>query len=524
MLSKAKHLSLRLPEILGLRFRMTSLLSNFNHLLRGCDRRMNWRKPVLLLAILVGLALAGCSKKSEESFAFVNVNLVTMTDESVMEHQAVLVQGSKIVSIGSSQDLEIPERAQVIDGHGAFLVPGLADMHMHTREDWQDRDIWPVHPLNLYLANGVTTVRDFAPQGSNLTYTLGWRDEISAGSRAGPTIYASGKLLYASPLGDPEKLVRHNQDLGFDFLKTYSYLSVQDFHAAMQAAKGLGMYTAGHIPFAVGLDGVLADGMDEIAHVEELLFEFFDFDRNKQLAPEEWLPYIAESALLQIDLSSRTHQTYFQSENIKVLERIAAQLRSADIPVCTTMDVDAVMQVKLFQSGVFLARPENRFFESGYLDSFRRGQEKHQLECRGIEDLCAFKVGIDRWVLGGLHAAGAPLLLGTDSGTGGMGIIPGYSIHDELRILVENGFTPYEAIATGTVNAARVVEKMTGKGDFGTIEVGERADLILVAENPLQDISSLATPLGVMAAGRWYSVETLAEMIEIPELAGKAAR
>ncbi|MEJ2352595.1 MAG: hypothetical protein P8Y03_22645, partial [Anaerolineales bacterium] len=252
---------------------------------------MNWRKPVLLLAILISLPIASCSQKSEDSFAFTNVNLVTMTDESVIELQTVLVHSSKIVAIGDSDVLEIPEGTQLIDGQGAFLVPGLADMHMHTRQDWEDQDIWPVHPLNLYLANGVTTVRDFAPQGSNLTYALLWRDVIRAGTSAGPTIYASGKLLYASPLGDPEEIVRRNRDLGFDFLKLYSYLSVEDFHAAMKAAKGLGMYTAGHIPYAVGLDGVLAEGMDEIAHVEEFFFEFIDFDRNMGLAPEEWLPY-----------------------------------------------------------------------------------------------------------------------------------------------------------------------------------------------------------------------------------------
>jgi imidazolonepropionase-like amidohydrolase len=95
-----------------------------------------------------------------------------------------------------------------------------------------------------------------------------------------------------------------------------------------------------------------------------------------------------------------------------------------------------------------------------------------------------------------------------------MGIVPGYSIHDELRILIDNGFSPYEAINAATVNAAIVVERMSGDGDFGTIEVGKRADLILVRDNPLEDIATIEEPLGVMTAGRWYSQETLAELIE----------
>ena len=96
-----------------------------------------------------------------------------------------------------------------------------------------------------------------------------------------------------------------------------------------------------------------------------------------------------------------------------------------------------------------------------------------------------------------------------------MGIIPGYSIHDELLILVENDFSPYEALATGTINAGIVIERMTGEGDFGTIEEGKRADLILVRGNPLEDVGNIRDPLGVMAAGRWYSEEILQDMIEI---------
>ena len=92
--------------------------------------------------------------------------------------------------------------------------------------------------------------------------------------------------------------------------------------------------------------------------------------------------------------------------------------------------------------------------------------------------------------------------MGTDAGTGGIGILPGYLVHDELRILVENGFSPYEAVKTGTVNAGIVVKRMSGEGNFGTIEVGKRADLILVRENPLENITAIKEPLGVMAAGR----------------------
>ena len=465
------------------------------------------------MAALIAMISLGCSNKAATLIAFTDVHVIPMTSERVVENQTVLVEGTTIVAIGCSDTLLIPEGAQVIDGNGAYLMPGLADMHMHTRHDWEDRDVWPVHPLNLYLANGVTTIRDFSPQGSPLTYALQWRDEIRAGTRNGPTIYASGKLLYASPLGDPDGIVRRNQELGFDFIKLYSYLSIADFHDAMVTAKEIGMYAAGHIPYAVGLEGVLAVGMDEIAHVEELLFEFLDVDRNVSLSSEEWLPYIMEAGLGQWDFSSSTFQADFETDNRETLASIVDRVQSANTPVCTTMAVDDVIQSKLFHPEVFLERSENQFLPSPYLESFQCGEEKHQVQFRGMEALAAFKYNVDRWVLTALHKAGVLLVVGTDSGTGGMGIVPGYSIHDELQLLLENGFSPYEAIAASTVNASLVVERMTGDGNFGAIEVGRRADLILVRDNPLEDITTIREPLGVMAAGRWYSQEALAEAI-----------
>lgn len=128
--------------------------------------------------------------------------------------------------------------------------------------------------------------------------------------------------------------------------------------------------------------------------------------------------------------------------------------------------------------------------------------------------MCVDITALDRCVLVGLQEPGILLLLGTDAGGGGTDVVPGYSTHDERRILVANGFASYAALQTGMVNAAIVVERTRGGGDFGTIEEGKRADLISVQDNPLDDITSMKAPLGVIAAGRWYAKETLAKLIE----------
>ncbi|MBA7543002.1 hypothetical protein ES705_35327 [subsurface metagenome] len=131
----------------------------------------------------------------------------------------------------------------------------------------------------------------------------------------------------------------------------------------------------------------------------------------------------------------------------------------------------------------------------------------------GNEGLPIFKYKTDSMWLTELKDAGITLLLGTDAGPADKGLVPGFSIHDELRILTENGLTPYEAIATGTINASKIIMAITGKDDFGTIEVGKRADLILVNKNPLENVANIKDYQGVMVSSKWYSKKALEQMI-----------
>ena len=472
---------------------------------------MNFKSFWIMLSI--ALFFGSCSKG--EITAFRNVNLVSMTDERIVKNQIVLVKGKRIIEIGSSNEVVIPENSKLIDGSGAYLMPGLADMHMHTRDDWLS-SAWPVSPFDLYLANGVTTIRCFGTIGESPNYILIWRDAINKGKLSGPTVITCGSILYG-PVKDPQRFVRDQKDGGFDFLKIYSFVSKDEFHKAMMTAKQLGIYTAGHIPFSVGLDGVLLEGMDEIAHIEELDFEFLDFDRTQKLGRVEWFRYILHTAtqqhkmLLNIDIGD------LEKRHGKTISATVDKLRIANVPVCTTLTVGEGITKKLHETDAFLARPENKFIRRGYLDAFRKGKEKHQLIFKGYEDFALFKYNLEVLLLKKLKKAGVRLLLSTDAGTGGMGIVPGFSIHDELRILIENGFSPYEAIAAGTVNASEVIQEMTGADDFGTIEVSKRADLLLIEANPLDNVNNIKKLRGVMAAGRWYSKANLQERIALKQ-------
>jgi hypothetical protein len=479
----------------------------------------------LVVLVSLILSLAGCraraaGNRETEVTAFVHVNLVSMTDEIVLEDQTVVVEGTRIVAVGAADEVAVPGRAAVIDGAGAYLMPGLADMHTHSQDDWVGSDNWPVSPLNLFLANGVTTIRDCGHTG-DISLPLRWRDEIEAGTLDGPDIYTTGSVMWGDRRGPIyDGVVQEENDRGYHFLKIKTSFS-SEFHAVMQGANQLGVYTVGHIPYQVGLEGVLAAGLDEIAHVEEFYFDHLAIDPGSRLTEEAWFSAMLEASLrLFEDAPGRPSMEHIEETYGPSISASVDRLRSTGTLVGITIALNDVVEAKVNDPQAFLARPQNRYLSRDCRERVERGEDRHQLqigelERRGMAHLLPYKFLFDRAVLRKLHSAGIPLLLAPDSGGRELCVVPGYSTHDELRALVENGFTPYEALVTATVNAGRVVEAMTGIGDVGTIEVGKRADLLMVGADPLQDVAHAQDILGVMAAGRWYSREALAELIAL---------
>jgi hypothetical protein len=483
---------------------------------------------MLFLAVgLTVLMLSSCRGGSlgeikGQVTAFAHVNLVPMTDEIVLEDQTVFVEGTKIIEIGPSDEISIPRNAVVIDGAGAYLMPGLVDMHTHSQDDWVDSGNWPISPLTLFLANGVTTIRNCGHVG-DISLPLRWRDEINAGSLDGPTMYTTGSVMWGDRRGPIYKgIVQEQIDRGFHFLKLKTSFS-EEFHRAMEESNRLGVYTVGHIPYQVGLEGALSAGLDEIAHVEEFFFDYLAIDPSLRLTDEAWFSRVLDASVRLFGANSVSlSMDDIEKAHGEAISAAVDQLRSAGTLVGTTVALNAVVDQKVYHPQAFLARPENRYLSRDCRNRIRSGQDRHQLqigelERRGVAHLLPAKFMFDRMVLDKLREAEVPLLLAPDSGGRELCVVPGYSTHDELRVLTEYGFTPYEAIVTATVNAAKGVEAMTGEGDLGTIQVGKRADLILVRENPLEDVAHIKEILGVMAAGRWYSQETLTQMVALDE-------
>lgn len=401
--------------------------------------------------------------------ALVNVNVLPMSGEELLVRQTVVVRQGRIASIGPTEEISPPKGIPAPDVAGAYVLPGLADMHVHSGQN-------PL-ALSLFLANGVTTIREMA----GLPVYLEWAERVRSGQVLGPDIYTTGPILGARKEDAGERVivsaeqarveVEHEYAAGFRIIKPYTFLPADAYAAAMEEAHQRGMLSVGHVPYSVGISGVVAAGQQELAHVHSLHQDFFvDFDPGNVFD------------LYAID-EGRTAE-------------IVSLMKAAGTRVCTTLIVDQALADSQ-DPDVYLGRLEQAFEPpavTGYMRSrkwtFNRLWPHAYLEEVYLPWLYRLTEA--------MQVASIPLVLGTDSGV--PGIVHGFSTQHELQLLVKAGLSPYQALVAGTRHAAMAVG---AEAEWGTIEVGKRANLLVVRGNPLEDIHNSGHILGVVKAGSW---------------------
>jgi len=434
----------------------------------------------LLLLVVSLLAVAAVEAAST---AFVNVNVVPMVTATVIEGQTVVVDSGLIVAIGDVESLPVPDDATVVDGTDRFLMPGLAEMHAHVPATADNLD----RVFTLFVANGVTTVRGMLGHPSHLEL----RQQLLGGEVFGPRLITSGPSMNGNSVSgaaDAERKVRAQHAAGYDFIKIHPGLSADEFTAIATTAAEVGMPFAGHVPVAVGLDGVLSAGMATIDHLDGYFAAmlppnadpsggyggFFDVLLADQVVADQIPQIVARTA------SAGTWNVPTES----LIEHLVADISVADLR----------------------GRPEMRYMSEETVERWVRAKEQ-QMNERGFDAAVGARaIGLRRELILALHEAGAGLLLGSDAPQ--IFNVPGFSLHRELGFLVSAGLTPYAALRSGTVAAAEFLGTNTG-----TVVVGRDADLVLLDANPLLDIRNTRRIHGVMVRGDWFSSIVLGERL-----------
>jgi len=443
--------------------------------------------PYILTAVsAVFFAMLNAQSAWGDDFVITDVSVVPMDAERLLANQTVVVKDNVVVIVGDAGSVDIPSDMRRIDGQDMFLMPGIADLHVHLRHEDE---------LVNYVAWGVTTVMHLGGSGQSGSRQLEFRRDIEAGVRLGPNIYATDRILDGVPAiatgahsvetqQQARLIVQQLKDDGYDFIKIYNNVSKPVFDAIVDAGREQGLPVIGHISRNFDPMAALRDGQDAIAHTEELFFTYFDGPRSLDEMPDEYRPdfdklpalievLTANSVAVMPDLS-------FTFGNLLMWDGLEhvwndpefAYLRPATASMWRGGNINRREQIEKF---------------------IVRGQWKYELLQRLTREF---------------QRAGVLQVIGTDASL--PGLFPGKAAHRELTELVKAGLSNYEVLAVATRNAGEFARRYIDPDvRFGQVRPGYRADLLLLEANPLDDIRNVRAIKGVAVGGRYVTAETL---------------
>jgi imidazolonepropionase-like amidohydrolase len=445
--------------------------------------------------LFLSLATAFAQTQPDKSvLALTNATVVGIAGNSSSQRATVLIRGDRIVEVFEPGKIKIPDGAQTIDASGKFLIPGLWDTHMHL--SYVTEEAFP-----LLIANGVTGVCDM---GGDLDQIDHWRDEIRNGTRIGPRIVRAGPVLdgprteegkYRVTINNAEegrKAVQSLKQRGVDFIKVYHFLSRDSYFAIANEAKEQGIAFDGHIPNGVSPREASDAGQRRLEHTTVLLQSTISLQKKEGRSSKE--------------LTAQAFDTLLGAEGAAWFQTMVKN--------GTWHTPTLVLARSFLLRSELAAKPDER--RKYVAPIVKEHWEKNNPVPQNVseQDMADRRQGLQKMidVVRVMHKTGVQMLAGTDPPT--RDVFPGFSLHDELGLLVEAGFTPREALETATANPAKCLGLLDS---HGTIEKGKAADLVLLDADPLADIANTQKIAGVVVAGKFIARPALDQMLRKTE-------
>ncbi|HRF60699.1 MAG TPA: amidohydrolase family protein [Fimbriimonadaceae bacterium] len=447
--------------------------------------------------VALSLILAAAAPRN---LAIVDVNVIDVRAGAVRNHQTILTSLDRIVWVGDAKKARIPRGTTRIDGRGRYAIPGLWDMHAHAF----DRD-----SMALFTANGVTGARIMFGNPSHLA----WRKAFDTGSAIGPRLRVGSPIIDGPQPIWPGSITVGNAEQGraaieglvgkgYDFAKVYSLLPREGYFAIVETAKKLGMPFEGHVPNSIDPSEASEAGQRTIEHLTRVAWECSGREPEvRRFAAENTPAGTLKARALVVD-----------SYDPRRAEGLYATFKKNETWQCPTLTVLRAMA--FLDQEAFRADPRVKYVNPLFRASWDPTKD-FRLKARTPEDWAVAKRAYRQSlrIVGEMHQAGVPLLAGTDCGN--PFCFAGFSLHDELGLLVQAGLSPAAALRTATLNPAQYLGQTS---TMGTLEVGRVADVVLLDRNPLANIDATQKIRVVVQRGRLFDRKALDRILAQTEV------
>lgn len=466
---------------------------------------------VLLLALFLLIILSIptpqqlAQKAKEEALLILDVNIVDLEADSILKAQGILVENGRISRIAPSDSIQASNGIKTLEAKGKFVIPALWDMHTHYFSKYT-----PQFTMPLFVANGVTHIRDLG-SGPSLEQKASWQEDILTRRLVGPRMAsrASSIVYFIKDEAEAKKIVAEVKDPK-DFIKTYNAILPDVYKIMAEEAKQRNIDFLGHKPRAISAIDAVKMGHKSMEHARMFLYESFPGAADLR---EEYRKAIlgereASGPIVGTEMMRRMVDE-FDPEMFREIVEVMKEHNSWYVPTHVTRKMDAYADDE-----AYLNDPRLKYITYG--QQYAWGEDTKGMVASDPSEagrkafMDFYEKGLELTAQG--YALGLPILAGTDAND--TYCIPGFALHDELEAMVAGGLSPREALITATLNPAKYYG---WTDDFGTVSEGKLADLLLLDENPLEDIRHASRINALLFDGALYERSELDEMLDYVE-------